>query len=569
MLLRKLALAVSVSALLVVGGCGEEKKTEQSNAEQAAPAASSATETAPATSDAQSAAATPATSAKESGVLNRGIGATIGTLDPHINFLAWEGWILDDAYEGLVANDAGGAVIPGAAEKWDISDDGLTYTFHLRDGLKWSNGDALKAQDFVDGIVRTIDPATASDKAYIFTSTIRVAGAQDFVDGKSKDSKTVGVSAPDDKTVVLKLDAPAPHALFVLGSFYAPPLHKASLEKFGKDFIKPGNIVSNGAYILTENVPQSHVTLEKNPNYWDAANVKINKVVYRVTEDDSTAIKLWRAGELDTTADIPTAQIDGLKGEFADEVHISASTETNYMSFNITKPPFDNVKLRQALSMAIDRDTLVNKVVKAGYVVNYGYSVPIPGYDAPKIAEATMSNEDRVAKAKALYAEAGFGPDKPVSLTIESSNNEVYKKQAETVAVMWKQVLGVDAKVNAQDRDGWLAAFNSGGWDVFNDNLIGDFPGPETYLAYMDPRAEVGYHWKSPAFEAAFDKAMPLTDQKERWKVLAEAEKALLEDYLVAPIASSPNRHLITKKLQGWVDNPADVHATRFMSFAE
>jgi oligopeptide transport system substrate-binding protein len=510
-----------------------------------------------------------ASAASAETVLNRGIGATIGTLDPHINFLAWEGWILDDAYEGLVANDAGGAVIPGAAEKWDISDDGLTYTFHLRDGLKWSNGDPLKAQDFVDGIVRTIDPATASDKAYIFTSTIRVAGAQDFVDGKSKDAKTVGISAPDDKTVVLKLAAPAPHALFVLGSFYAPPLHKASLEKFGKDFIKPGNIVSNGAYILTENVPQSHVTLEKNSNYWDAANVKIDKVVYRVTEDDSTAVKLWRAGELDATADIPTAQIDALKGEFADQVHISASTETNYMSFNITKPPFDNIKLRQALSMAIDRDTLVNKVVKAGYVVSYGYSVPIPGYDAPKVAEATMSKEDRIAKAKALYAEAGFGPDKPVSLTIESSNNDVYKKQAETVAVMWKQVLGVDAKVNAQDRDGWLAAFNAGGWDVFNDNLIGDFPGPETYLAYMDPRAEVGYHWKSAAFEAAFDKAMPLTDQNERWKVLAEAEKALLEDYLVAPIASSPNRHLISSKLQGWVDNPADVHPTRFMSISQ
>ncbi len=180
-----------------------------------------------------------------------------------------------------------------------------------------------------------------------------------------------------------------------------------------------------------------------------------------------------------------------------------------------------------------------------------------------------MSKEDRIAKAKALYAEAGFGPDKPVSLTIESSTNDAYKKQAETVAVMWKQVLGVDAKVNAQDRDGWLAAFNAGGWEVFNDNLIGDFPGPETYLAYMDPRAEVGYHWKSPAFEAAFDKAMPLTDQAERWKVLAEAEKALLADYLVAPIASSPNRHLVSSKIQGWVDNPADVHPTRFMSLAQ
>lgn len=529
MIIRKLALATSVAALLTVSAGAASAET----------------------------------------VLNRGIGATIGTLDPQINFLAWEGWVLDDLYEGLVANDAGGAVIPGAAEKWDISDDGLTYTFHLRDGLKWSNGDPLKAQDFVDGIVRTIDPNTASDKAYIFTSTIRVSGAQDFVDGKSKDAKTVGVSAPDAKTVVLKLDAPAPHALFVLGSFYAPPLHKPSLEKFQKDFIKPGNIVTNGAYILTENVPQSHVTLEKNPNYWDAANVKIDKVVYRVTEDDSTAVKLWRAGELDTTADVPTTQIDTLKGEFGDLVHISASTETNYMSFNITKPPFDNIKLRQALSMAIDRDTLVNKVVKGGYVVSYGYVVPIPGYDAPKIAEAALSKEDRIAKAKALYAEAGFSPDKPVSLTIESSTNDAYKKQAETVAVMWKQVLGVDAKVNAQDRDGWLAAFNAGGWDVFNDNLIGDFPGPETYLAYMDPRAEVGYHWKSPAFEAAFDKAMPLTDQKERWKVLAEAEKALLEDYLVAPIASSPNRHLIAKKLQGWVDNPADVHPTRFMSISE
>ena len=499
-------------------------------------------------------------------VLNRGIGATIGTLDPHINFLAWEGWVLDDCYEGLVANGSDGAVIPGAAEKWEISDDGLVYTFHLRDGLKWSNGDPLTAQSFVDGIIRTISPETASDKAYIFTSTIRVAGAQAFVDGKDKDPKSVGISAPDDKTVVLKLEAPAPHALFVLGSFYAPPLHKASLEKFGKDFIKPGNIVTNGAYILTENVPQSHVTLQRNPAYWDAANVKIDKVVYRVTEDDATAVKLWRAGELDTTADIPTSQIDQLKSEFGDQVRVSASTETNYIIFNITKPPFDNIKLRQALSMAIDRETLVNKVVKGGYVVSYGYVVPIPGYDAPKVAEAGMAKEERIAKAKELYAEAGFGPDKPLSVTIESSTNDAYKKQAETIAVMWKQVLGVDAKVNAQDRDGWLAAFNAGGWDVFNDNLIGDFPGPETFLAYMDPRADVGYHWKSPVFEAAFDKAMPITDQKERWTVLAEAEKALLDYYLTAPIASSPNRHLVAQKIKGWGDNPGDIHPSRFLS---
>lgn len=526
MLLRKLALATSVAALLAFS------------------AASASAET----------------------VLNRSIGSTIGTLDPQINFLAYEGWIIDDLYEGLVSVDPNGVVIPGAAEKWDISDDGLTYTFHLRDGLKWSNGDKLTAQDYVNAIIRTIDPATASDKGYIFTSTIQVAGASDFSGGKNKDPKSVGLSAPDDRTFVMKLVAPAPWTLNIVNSFYTAPLHKPSLDKFGKDFIKPGNIVTNGAYMLSENVPQSHATLVKNPNFWDAANVKIDKVSYRVSEDDSTAVKLWKAGELDITYDIPSEQIDGLKSEFGDLVHVSPSTETIYLSFNIKNPPFDNLKLRQALALAIDRETLVNKVLKGGYQVNTGYAVPIAGYDAPKAFGAELSKADRVAKAKALYAEAGFGPDKPLTLQIEASNNDAMKKIAETAAVMWKQTLGVDAKVNAQDRDAWLAAFSAGSWQVFDDDLVGDFSGPETFLAYVDPRAEAGYNWQSPEFEALWDKAAATTDQAERWKILAQAEKIWLESGVAVPIAAGPNRHLVAAKVKGWGDNPAGFHATRFMS---
>jgi oligopeptide transport system substrate-binding protein len=511
--------------------------------------------------------AAPASAESE---LKRGMGATIGTLDPQVNFLTYEGWIQDDMYEGLVKPGADGEPIPGAAEKWEISDDGLTYTFHLRDGLKWSNGEPLLAQAFVDGVARTLDPATASEKNYIFSSTISVVGAAAYMDAENKDArdpKTLGISAPDDKTVVIKLDKPAPYMLYLMNSFYMAPLHKPSLEKFGKDFIKPENIVSNGAYHMIENVPQSHVTLEKNPNYWNAANVKIDKVTYVITEDDNTAIKLFKSGDQDITYDIPSDQVEPLKKEFGDQVHVTNSTESVYFSFNITKPPFDNIKVRQALSMALDRDVLVNKVVKGGYVMSCGYVIPVPDYAAPKVPECAMDKAARVEKAKALFAEgmAEAKMDK-LSLKIEASNNAAMSKFAETAAVMWKQTLGVDAHVNAQDRDAWLAVFTAGGWDVFMDDLVGDYAGPETFLAYMDPRAEAGYHWESKDYEAAYDKAMTITDKAERYKVAAEAEKILLDSYLLAPVAAAPNRSMVRSDIKGWVDNAAGWHGTQYMS---
>jgi oligopeptide transport system substrate-binding protein len=503
-------------------------------------------------------------------VLKRGIGSTIGTLDPQVNFLSYEAWIQDDMYEGLVTPGADGEPVPGAAEKWDISDDGLTYTFHLRDGLKWSDGSPLVAQSFVDGVARTLDPATASEKNYIFSSTISITGAGEYMSADNKgvrDPKTLGISAPDDKTVVIKLDKPAPYMLYLMNSFYVAPLHKPSLEKFGKDFIKPENIVSNGAYHMSENVPQSHVTLVKSPNYWNAANVKIDKVIYTITEDDNTATKLFKAGDQDITYDIPSDQVDSLKKAFGDQVHVTNSTETVYFSFNLKKPPFDNPKVRQALSMAIDRDALVNKVVKGGYVVNCGYVIPIPDYAAPKVPECTMDKAERVKQAKALFKE-GMAEAKmtKLSLKIESTNNATSKKIAETAAVMWKQTLGIDAKVNAQDRDAWLAVFTAGTWDVFGDDLVGDFAGPETFLSYMDPRAEAGYNWVSQEYSDLLDKAMKVTDQGERYKVLAQAEKVLLDSYLTAPIAAAPNRSLIRADVKGWVDNPAGWHGTQYMS---
>src|SRR5689334_8834755 len=479
-----------------------------------------------------------ATPASAETVINRGFGASPDTLDPHMNFGAREGWIQDDMYEGLTASTAKGEIGPGAAEKWETSDDGLTWTFHLRDGLKWSNGDPLVAQDFVNGVIRQLEPKTASPRAYYFSSLVPLVGGQEFIDAKDKgDPKTVGISAPDDRTIVMKLKSPQPNMPYLVESYHIPPLHKPSFDKFGADFIKPENIVNNGAYKMTENVPQSHVTLVKNENYWNAANVKIDKVVYVVTEDDQTELKRYKAGELEVTNEIPSDQIDAVKSEFGQEARITPYLESQYISFNITKAPFDNIKVRQALAIGLDRAVLQDKIVKAGYQANCGYTPPNdPRYQQPQVPECNMSKEDRATKGKALLAEAGFGPDNPLKVTIETTTDNTAKKLAEGVALMWKQNLGVDAKVNAQEFQAWMNTFYAGGWDVLNDNLVGDMPGPESHLVYMKPSAEPGYNWKSDEYESLMTKAAEQGNLDERYKILAQAEKVLLDDYLITPL---------------------------------
>lgn len=569
-----LGASVAIVFGLSLSAC-DEKKEEQA-AEQpapqettsAAPAAEqpAAEQPAATTQDTQTAAVQPAAKAPDQ-VLDRGFGASPDTLDPQLNFGAREAWIQDDMYEGLASYDSKGDMVPAAAEKWDVSDDGLTWTFHLRDGLKWSNGDPLVAQDYVNSVIRTIDPATASDKSYYFSSTLQVVGAGDFTAGKTKDAATVGVSAPDEKTLVIKLLSPQPNMLYLMGSFHMPPLHKPSFDKFGGDFIKPENIVVNGPYVMTENVPQSHVTLVKNPNYWNAASVKIEKVVYHVTEDDQTELKRYKAGELDVTNEIPSDQIEALKAELGTEVRLAPYVETQYISFNITKPPFDNIKVRQALSMAIDRQVLQDKILKAGYKPNCGYSPDNdPRYAQPHVVECDMAKEEREAKAKALLAEAGFGPDNPLKVTIESTTDNTSKRQAEGVALMWQQTLGVDAKVNAQEFQAWLDTFNNGSWEVFNDNLVADFPGPESHLGYMRPSAEVGYSWKSDEYEKLMDEAQAQADIAKRYEGMAKAERVLLDYYLTAPLNTTTTRHLVKPYVKGWDDNMIDAHPSKLIT---
>ncbi len=500
--------------------------------------------------------------------LDRGVGSEWSSLDPQVNFDAAAGWIQSDAYEGLITYSSDGTVIPGAAESWDVSADGKIYTFHLRDGLKWSNGEPLVAQDFVNGALRTLNPETASEKGYYFTSTIQVKGAEALANGETKDPAGFGMTAPDDRTVVVELLSPAPHVLDLMGSFQMAPLYGPGLAEHGAAmFTDPALAVSNGAYVIKEVVPQSHVLLERNPNYWDAANVKIPFVKYHVTEDVATELKRYQAGEIDVTYDIPLNQIEELSAAIPDEVKIYPSTEVIYYSFNLTHEPFQNIDLRRALSLAIDRDTLEGKIVKGGSIPSLSFAGGFdPTYEGPQITEAAMTQAEREALAQELYAKAGYGPDNPLKISITSTVAEDPKRRAQGVALMWKKVLGVEATVEPLERKAWLDSFYAGTWDVFSDDLIGDFAGAETFLAYLRPSAEAGYNWKSDAYEAAMDEASALPDKPSRNAALAKAERILLDDYIFAPMAIFPTRHLIKPSVKGWDASVAGYNNSQFLT---
>ena len=276
-------------------------------------------------------------------------------------------------------------------------DDKKVYTFKLRADGKWSDGTPVTANDFVFSWQRLVDPATAAEYAYMLAP---VVNAEEITAGKKKPAE-LGVKAVDDLTFEVTLNAPTPYFLEMLTHQATYAVSKANVEKFGADFIKPGNLVSNGAYMLAEFVPNDHIKVVKNPNFYDAANVKIDTVNFIPTEDRSTAMKRFEAGELDSNDDIPTEQLADLKAKFGDQVRLGPYLGTYYYVFKIPKAPWDNVKLRHAISMAIDRDYLAEKVWQNTMIPAYSFVPPgIGGYETKTTDYAEMSQIDREDAAK-------------------------------------------------------------------------------------------------------------------------------------------------------------------------
>lgn len=496
-------------------------------------------------------------------VFNRGNSADPESLDPHKTSTVYEAHILRDLFMGLTTENAKAETTPGAAESWTVSDDGKVYTFKLRQGATWSDGSPVTADDFVFSWRRAVDPATASEYAYMLAP---VVNAEDVTAGKKK-IEELGVKAVDASTFEVTLNAATPYFLEMLTHQTTYAVSKANVEKFGKDFIKPGNLVSNGAYILAEFVPNDHVKVVKNPKFYDAANVQIDTVNYIPTEDRSTAMKRLEVGELDTNDDIPTEQLADLRAKFGDQVRIGPYLGTYYYVFKVDKTPWDNAKLRHAVSMAIDRDYLADKVWSNTMLPAYGFVPPgISGYETKLTEYAEKPQLDREDEAKKILAELGYGPDKPLKMEIRYNTSENHKNTAVAIQEQLKP-LGIEVSLlNTDTKTHYAHLEQHGDFDVARAGWIADYKDPSNFLDLCKTGTGNNYSGYS---NADFDKLLAdaaASPADVRMTKLSEAEAVgVARDLCVLPLLYYGFHTIVSTKIKGWEDNVLDRHPTRFL----
>ncbi len=504
-------------------------------------------------------------------VLHRGNAGEPQTLDQAHTSINIEEFILKDLYEGLTVYDASGKIVPGAAETWDLSDDGLTYTFKLRADAKWSDGSPLTAEDFVFSYQRVEDPKTAAGYANILYP---IKNAEKVNKGEVPPAE-LGVKAIDEKTLEVTLERPTPFFLELLAHQTALPVSKASVEKNGADFVKPGTMVSNGAFKLVSHVPNDNLVVEKNASYWDAANVKLDKVIFYPIDDQAASVRRFEAKEMDLVYNFSADQIDRLRGAYGDQVHVSPTLATYYYAFDTRQEPYSDVRVRQALSMAVDRDFLAKEIYSGSQIPAYSMVPPgIETYGEPSKADfGTMSQLDREDKAVALMKEAGHGEGgKPLNIEIRYNTNPNHERVATAVADMWKNTFGANVSLVNLDVSSHYAYLQEGGkFNVARAGWVADYADAENFLALsLSSNKTFNYgHYENPAFDDLMKKSYEETDPAARSKLMHEAEAMLMKDQPIAPFLTQADLWLVSGRVQGWHDNAANQHLSRFLSVSE
>ncbi|MGH1478906.1 MAG: peptide ABC transporter substrate-binding protein [Geminicoccales bacterium] len=490
------------------------------------------------------------------------------TLDPHHASGTWENRIIGDMFLGLTTEAADGSVIPGAAESWTVSDDGLVYTFTLRDH-NWSDGTPVTADDFVFAMRRLLAPETAAQYASLLYTVKNAKGLNEAtMDGMDQ----LGAKAIDAKTLEVTLEYPAPYFIEQLTHPTAFPVPKHKVEELGEDWIKPVNMVVNGAYIATEWVPNTQITTVKNDAFYDAANVSIETVHFFPAEERNAATKQFRAGEIDIQYDFASDQIDWLNENLPDETRISPYLGIYYYPINTTKPPFDNVDVRQALAMAIDREAITDKVLKTGEIPAYSFVPPEAGeYGEPALVDwKEMAYEDRVAKAADLLGGAGFGLDNPLRLQLRYNTSENHKKVAIAVAAMWKKI-GVQAELFNAEVKVHYNDLQEGNFDIARAGWIADYNDPQNFLYLMESDTGANNYsgFANTDYDAYMTQADVETDPQQRNDLMRQAEAIAMAEMPNIPINYYISKNLVSAKVQGYVDNTKDTHRTRFLTIAE
>lgn len=464
-----------------------------------------------------------------------------GSLDPALAQGTHESWILNNLFEGLMKHDSTGQIIPGMAKEYTLSEDNLTYTFTLRDDIKWSNGDPVTAQDFEFAWKRALDPELAADYAY---QLYYIKGAEKYNSGEGTVDE-VAVKALDDKTLEVTLEAPTAYFLDLCAFYTYYPVNKAVAEA-NPDWAKdPSTYVSNGAFKLKSWEHNAKITLAKNENYYDKDNIKLDGIDFDIIEDENTAWQKYEGGEYDILVTLPQAVVAQLKAENNPELQIGPEVGTYYYNLNNDKKPFNNKKVRQALVYALDRQTIVDKIAQGGQIPATGI-VP-PGLLDENGEDYRKTTGDFIGydleKAKTLLAE-GLAEE---GMTVEDFNaqgfvllyntSEAHKKIAQAAQEMWRTNLGLEVGLENVEFQVKLDREKAGDYDISRAGWIGDYSDPMTMLDlfYTDgPFNDANY--SNPEYDRLIDIAKSTADQKVRFDAMREAEKILMEDVPIVPV---------------------------------
>jgi oligopeptide transport system substrate-binding protein len=501
----------------------------------------------------------PAGSAAQgTATLLRGLGSEPDSLDPQKARADEAQRVLRDVCEGLTTLDRSGGVAPGIAAGWQVSPDGRTYTFHLRHDAKWSNGQPVVAADFVGGLRRLVAPETASQYAEVVDVIVNTS---DIVAGR-KPPESLGVAAPDPYTVIVSLSNPAPYLPALLSHPSTCPVEPVALVNDKDAYSRPGNLPSDGPFVLSQWVHGSYIYLTRNRYYWNNAATRLDAVKYLITTDENAELTLYRADQLDVTDVIPRPQYGWIRSHLADQLHISPELGVYFYGFNLQRAPFNgNPKLRRALAMSIDRDKLAQLVLRSGEMPAYGWVPPgVADYTPQSPDYRSLSMAQRIAAARKLYAEAGYSAARPLRFELRYNTEEIHTELAIAIASMWQQALGAQVTLRAEEFRSLMQDIDRGDVQMFRSSWIGDYNDAYTFAQYFKSDFGVNLtHYDDAAYDDLLRRAAAEVDPAKRRGLLQQAEQIMLQDQPVIPIYFYVSKHLVKPRVTGWYSDIMNV----------
>lgn len=537
-----LSLFAAVTAFL--SGCGKDTQSEIAHASH------------------------PPAGASAGQVLKMGNGSEPQDLDPQTVTGVPEHKIIMSLFENLACEDPKDLhPVPGLAESWDISPDGKVYTFHLRPDLKWSNGDPILASEMVESYKRMLSPKLAAEYAYLVYNF--VVGAKDYYLGKITDFGQVGFKAPDERTLQVTLLNATPYLLKIIASHYAwTPVPVRVIKKFGPldqkrtSWTRAENLVGSGAFKIKEWLPNQRIVVERNPNYWDAKTVRLDEIHFLPTEDISTDERNFRTGQVHMTNELPAAKIDTYRKNNPEALSITPYLGIYYYRCNVARPPLNDKRVRKALALAIDRESLVKNVTRGDQKPAYAVSYPGTAGYFPK-----AKLEGTIADAKRLLAEAGFPEGKgmpPIEFLYNTSEN--HRAIAEAIQQMWRNALGVNISLNNQEWKVYLDMQHSKNYTLERAGWIADYVDPHVFLEIWETdNGNNDTNWSNAEYDRLLHASLAAKNDEERYALYQKMDAILVDELPIIPIYYYTRIKAMSPKVKGWYPTLLDNHPYKYV----